>query len=339
MSQATMKANFSRLRNRQYLLDFAASNSMVLILIVFIVISAIVSKGVFLRPSNVVTILYQTSIVGVISLGQMLVIIAGGMDLSVSATAILVAILMGGTSSLRQQALSFSGVLPYVGLVPAIFLGLGAALFIGMMNGVIITFTGIPPFITTLAMMLLVSGTAMILTGGAPIYYPAEFFPNFAAKQILGVPAPVYLWFGLLILAGYILHRTKIGAKAYAIGGNERAARYSGINVKAVKIVLYTLCALMAGIGGFLFLCRIGSVTLDSGRDFVMQSIAMVVVGGVLLQGGKGSIKDALVGALILASLSNLMNIMLVNQYIQSAISGVVILLAVMLNVRINQNR
>jgi ribose transport system permease protein len=188
-------------------------------------------------------------------------------------------------------------------------------------------------------MMLLVSGTAMILTGGAPIYYPAEFFPNFAAKQILGVPAPVYLWFGLLILAGYILHRTKIGAKAYAIGGNERAARYSGINVKAVKIVLYTLCALMAGIGGFLFLCRIGSVTLDSGRDFVMQSIAMVVVGGVLLQGGKGSIKDALVGALILASLSNLMNIMLVNQYIQSAISGVVILLAVMLNVRINQNR
>jgi ribose/xylose/arabinose/galactoside ABC-type transport system permease subunit len=339
MSQTSLKATFSMLRDRQNLMSFVANNSMLLILIVFIIISAIVSKGVFLRPSNVVTILYQTSIVGVIALGQMLVIISGGLDLSVSATAILVAILMGGTSSLRQQALSFSGALPYLGLVPAIFLGLGAALFIGMMNGVIITFTGIPPFITTLAMMLIVSGISMLLTGGAPIYYPAEFFPNFAAKLIFGVPLPVYLWFGLLVVVGYFLHSTKTGAKTYAIGGNERAARYSGVDVKGVKIILYTLCALMAGIGGFLFLCRIGSVTLDSGRDFVMQSIAMVVVGGVILQGGRGTIKDALVGALILASLGNLMNIVLVNQYIQSAVSGVVVLLAVMLNVRLNQYR
>lgn len=330
-------AKISNLKEK--LINFAANNSMVLVLVVFLIISAIVSKGVFLRPSNLVTILYQTSIVGVIALGQMLVIISGGMDLSVSATAILVAILMGGTSSLRQQALSFSGVLPYIGLVPAILLGLGAALLIGFLNGAIITFTGIPPFITTLAMMLILSGTSMILTGGAPIYYPADFFPNFASIEILGIPAPVYLWFGLLIIVGIILHQTKFGLKAYSIGGNERAAIYSGVNVKAVKIGLYTLCGLLAGIGGFLFLCRIGSVTLDSGRDFVMQSIAMVVVGGVLLQGGKGSIKDALVGALILASLSNLMNIMLVNQYIQSAISGIVILLAVMANVRINQNR
>jgi ribose/xylose/arabinose/galactoside ABC-type transport system permease subunit len=339
MSLESLKVELAKASNKEKLITFAANNSMVLVLLVFVIISAVVSKGVFLRPSNIITILFQTSIVGVIALGQMLVIVAGGMDLSVSALAILVAILMGGTSSLRQQALSFSGALPYLGLVPAILLGIGAALFIGFLNGFIITFTGIPPFITTLAMMLIVSGTSMILTGGAPIYYPAEFFPNFASIQLLGVPAPVYLWFGLLILVGHILHFTKIGAKAYAIGGNERAATYSGINVKLVKIVLYTLCGLMAGIGGFLFLCRIGSVTLDSGRDFVMQSIAMVVVGGVLLQGGKGSIKDALVGALILASLSNLMNIMLVNPYIQSAISGVAILLAVMANVRINQNR
>lgn len=340
MRQVTADLELSQTnRWKEKLVSFAVENSMVLILLVFLIFSAIISKGVFLRPSNIITILFQTSIVGVISLGQMLVIIAGGLDLSVSAVAILVAILMGGTSSLRQQALSFSGALPFLGLIPAILLGLGAAMLFGFLNGLIITFTGIPPFITTLAMMLIVSGISMILTGGAPIYYPAEFFPNFASTLFLGIPAPVYLWFGLLIVIGYVLHQTKIGTKAYAIGGNERAANYSGINVKAVKIVLYTLCGLLAGVGGFLFLCRIGSVTLDSGRDFVMQSIAMVVVGGVLLQGGKGSIKDVLVGALILASLSNLMNIMLVNQYIQSAVSGVVILLAVMLNVRINQNR
>lgn len=330
-------SNIQPWKNR--LANFAVQNSMLLILIVFLMICAVVSNGVFLRPSNLITILFQTSIVGVIALGQMLVIISGGMDLSVAAVAILTAIIMGGTSSMRQQALSFSGALPFLGLVPAILAGLGAAMAIGLINGLIITLTGIPPFITTLATMLMVTGISMILTGGAPIYYPAEFFPNFASKLILGVPAPVYLWFGLLVIVGLLLHKTKFGAKMYAIGSNERAAIYSGINVKAVKVVLYTLCSLLAGIGGFLFLCRIGSVTLDSGRDFVMNSIAMVVVGGVLLQGGKGSIKDALVGALILASLGNLMNIMLVNQYIQSAISGVVILLAVMLNVRINQNR
>jgi ribose/xylose/arabinose/galactoside ABC-type transport system permease subunit len=337
-----IQAEMHNLRSRNLLAkfgDFASKNAMVLVLFAFLIFSTIVSKGIFLRPSNIITILFQTSIVGVISLGQMLVIISGGLDLSVASVAILVAVLMGGTSSLRQQALSFSGFLPFLGLVPAIILGLSAGLIMGLINGLIIAFIGVPPFITTLATMLMASGVAMILTGGAPIYYPAEFFTQFAATTFFGIPAPVYLWFILLAIIGYILHRTKLGAKTYAIGGNERAAIYSGINVKAVKIVLYMLCGLLAAVGGFLFLSRIGSVTLDSGRNLLMQSIAMVVVGGVLLQGGKGGIKEALVGSLILASLSNLMNIMLVNQYIQSAVEGLVILVAVMVNTRFNRDR
>lgn len=340
MSQIQANLQLEKARNlKEKLGAIASGNSMVLVLIIFLIFATVVSKGVFLHPSNIITILFQTSIVGVISLGQMLVIISGGMDLSVAAVAILVAVLMGGTSSLRQQALSFSGFLPFLGLVPAILLGLAAGTFIGFINGVIIAFTGVPPFITTLAMMLMSSGIAMLLTGGAPIYYPAEFFTQFAETTFFGIPAPVYLWFILLCVIGYILHRTKLGAKTYAIGGNERAAKYSGIDVKAVKITLYTICGFLAGVGGFLFLCRIGSVTLDSGRNLLMQSIAMVVVGGVMLQGGKGAIKDALVGALILASLSNLMNITGVNQYIQSAVEGLVILIAVMANIRINKDQ
>jgi ribose/xylose/arabinose/galactoside ABC-type transport system permease subunit len=319
--------------------DLITNSSMLLVLIAFVLFATVISGGVFLRPSNVITILFQTSIVGVIALGQMMVIIGGGLDLSVAAVAILAAILMGGTSSERQQAMSFSGVLPYLGLAPAILLGLGAGLGVGLVNGLVVAFTRIPPFISTLAMMLVVSGISMLLTGGAPIYYPHEAFTKFAAIKVLWIPAPVLLWFALLVVMGYLLHRTKLGAKTYAIGANERAAIYSGIQVKTVKIALYTICGLLAAVGGFLFLSRIGSVTLDSGRNLLMQSIAMVVVGGVLLQGGKGSIKDALVGALILAALGNLMNIMLVNQYIQSAVEGVVILLAVMLNIRINARR
>lgn len=318
--------------------SFARQNSMALVLFSLLIIFSIASKGVFLTPNNLVTILFQTSIVGVIALGQMLVIVSGGIDLSVASTAILVAILMGGTSSLKQQALSFSGLLPYIGLIPAILLGLGAGAIIGLLNGVIITFIGVPPFITTLATFLMASGVAMILTGGAPIYYPAKFFTDFGAHKVLGLPAPVILWFVLIIIIGYVLHRTRFGAKVYTIGGNERAAIYSGINVKMIRIILYVLCGVLAGVGGFLFLSRIGSVTLDSGRNFLMQSIAMVVVGGVLLEGGKGSIKDVVVGSFILASLGNFMNIMLINQYIQSAIEGFVILLAVMVNVRLNSD-
>lgn len=328
----------SRLWNAR-LAGFVANNSMLLVLLGFVLFATIISGGVFLRPSNIVTILFQTSIVGVIALGQMMVIIGGGLDLSVAAVAILAAIIMGGTSSERQQALSFSGMLPYLGLVPAIVLGLATGAAIGAVNGLIVAFTRIPPFITTLAMMLTVSGISMLLTGGAPIYYPHEAFTDFAETKFVGIPAPVFLWFVLLLVMGYVLHRTKLGAKTYTIGANERAAIYSGVQVKRVKVALYTICALLAAVGGFLFLSRIGSVTLDSGRNLLMQSIAMVVVGGVLLQGGKGSIKDALVGALVLASLGNLMNIMLVNQYIQSAVEGVVILLAVMLNIRINSTQ
>lgn len=317
--------------------EFVSNNSMVVVLFVIILFGAIVTKGIFLEPTNLLTILFQTSIVGVIALGQMLVIISGGIDLSVASVAVLVAIVMGGTSSIRQQALSFSGLLPFIGLIPAMLLGLASGAFMGLLNGLIITFLGLPPFITTLATFLLSSGIAMILTGGAPIYYPAKFFTDFGAFKLLGIPAPVLLWVLLILIVGFLLHKTRFGVKVYAIGGNERAAIYSGINSKAIKIVLYTICGLLAGIGGFLFLCRIGSVTLDSGRNFLMQSIAMVVVGGISLKGGRGSIKDAIVGALILASLGNIMNIMLVSQYIQSAIEGFVILLAVMANVRINK--
>lgn len=330
--------NTTKKLKQNILSQFAARNSMVIVLIFFVVVCTIISEGRFLRPSNVTTILYQLSIVGVIALGQLIIIISGGIDLSVASVAILSAVIMGGTSSLRQQVLSFSGVLPYLGLVPAIIVGLLAGVLIGLVNGLIIAYTGVPPFITTLATMLISSGIAMILTGGAPIYYPHKFFTSYGDYKILGLSCSVYTWILFLILIGILLHKTKFGAKIYAIGGNERAAIYSGINVKKIKIFLYCISGLMSAIGGFLFLARIGSVTLDSGGSFQMQSIAMVVVGGVLLEGGKGSIKDALVGSLILASLGNIMNIMVVNQYLQSSIEGIVILLAVMTNVRMNSN-
>ena len=122
--------------------EFVSTNSMVVVLFVIIIFGAIVSKGIFLKPTNLLAILFQTSIVGVIALGQMLVIISGGIDLSVASVAILVAIVMGGTSSIRQQALSFSGLLPFIGLIPAMLLGLASGAFMGLLNGLIITFLG-----------------------------------------------------------------------------------------------------------------------------------------------------------------------------------------------------
>lgn len=308
---------------------FWQQNSMLLVLLLLIAAATLISNGVFIRPANLITFLYQSSIVGVLAISQTLVILAGGLDLSVAALTILTAIVMGAASTEQQS------YLPAVGALPAIGLGLGAAAVVGLTNGLFVSRTRIPPFIVTLAMFLMVSGCSYLITGGAPIYYPAPLFEAFGQAKLLGIPNPVYVWLGLTLVAQFLLARTRLGAEIYAVGGNERAALLSGLRVGRVKQMVYVLSSLLAGVAGFLFLARTGYAIPSAGGDYTMDSIAAVVVGGVSLTGGRGSIKDALIGVLILAILGNLMNILLISPYIQAAIKGVIILLAVWMNLRV----
>jgi ribose/xylose/arabinose/galactoside ABC-type transport system permease subunit len=256
-----------------------------------------------------------------------------------AALAILPAIIMGGAGSERQQAMSLSAALPYVGFLPAILIAGVSALLVGFVNGFIIVKLRIPAFIATLAMALLLSGLGLLLTGGSPIYYPDPFFKTFGESKFLLLPFPVYLFFLLTILMMFVLSRAKIGVIVYALGSNYRAARLSGLPVTWTALWVYTISGACAAVAGFLFLARTAFVAPNSGENLLLTAIASVVVGGVSLAGGKGSIKNAFFGVLLLASLSNLMNILLISPHIQDAVSGVIILIAIAVNKRIDPDR
>lgn len=311
-------------------------NGIVLLFGGFVLLATAVSGGHFLNPSNIVNVVFQSSVVGVLALGETLVMLTGGIDLSVVATAILAAIVIGGAGSERQQAMSMSSIMPFLGLWPAIAAGIGGAALVGLINGIMTVKLKIPAFIATLAMSLVLAGLGMVLSGGAPIDYPDPFFEAFGQAKLLGVPYPAWTFLGIAALLGLALSRSAVGLAVYALGGNLRAARLSGIPVERITILMYALSGLLGGIGGFLFLARTGSVANDSGGNLLLTTIAAVVVGGVSLAGGYGSIKNAVFGVLLLAGLSNLMNILLVSPHIQDALSGGVILIAIAANARLN---
>lgn len=324
----------AELKSRKFWQD----NGTIVVLVLFAIAAALISDGVFLRPSNLATILYQASIIGVLVLGQTLVVLAGGLDLSIVAVLILSAVVMGGAGS-ERQAMMMLGSLPYIGFLPAVVAGFVVASLAGLLNGLIVTRLHIPAFITTLATALLLGGLVLVITGGAPIYYPDPFFAQFGETKFLGLQAPVFVFAGLAIAFWWLLNQTSFGRKLYAIGGSERASYYSGLSVKNVRLIVYTLSGLAAGLAGFLFLSRTGYISYASGGDLLMSTIAAMVVGGVSLAGGVGGVKHAVSGVLLLAALSNFMNIMLISPHIQNAVNGVIILVAVSIYSHINADR
>jgi ribose/xylose/arabinose/galactoside ABC-type transport system permease subunit len=312
------------------------SNAIVVIFVLFLIIGTAVSGGRLLDPGNVSNILFQSSVIGVLALAESLVMLSGGIDLSIVALMVAAAIFMGGAGSQAQQQMSMSNALPYVGFLPAILIALAASAAVGLLNGVMVVVLRIPAFIATLVMALVLSGVSMLFTGGAPIYNPDPFFANLGSIRLLSLPVPVYVFLVLTAVAAFLLARSKLGVLLYALGGNARAAKLSGIRVERATLAVYTLAGLLSGLAGFLFLARTGSVAPTSGDNFLLGTIAAVVVGGVSLAGGKGTIRNAFVGVLFLATLSNFLNILLVSPHIQDAISGVVIIVAIAMNARLD---
>lgn len=337
MSADIQKAG-SDVRDGAQILRLLRGNGGVVVFLAFVVFATIVSGGRFVQPSNLAVILFQASVVGVLALGQTLVMLLAGIDLSIVTVAILAAIVMGAGGSERQQMMDMSGILPYLGFLPSILVALVGSAAIGFVNGLAIVKLRIPPFIVTLAMSLALSGLAMLATGGSPVHYPDPFYDVFGHTKILGVPLTVTVYLALAILLAVLLARSSIGMMIYAIGGNSRAATLSGIPVGRVTIFVYALSGLLGGVAGFLFLARTGSVAPTSGGSLLLNTIASVVIGGVSLYGGKGSVANAVVGTLLLAGLGNLMNILLISPYLQDAVSGLIIVAAIMVNVRLDRD-
>lgn len=279
-----------------------------------------VFESTFLNWSNLSQVVRALSFIAIMAVGQALVIIAGGIDLSVGS--------LLGMCGVVSAVLLNEGV----GIPGATALGLLAGLASGLVNGLLVTKAKLPPFIATLGMMSIARGLAFGLTGGETIRdLPAQFLVM-GQNEILSVPIPIVIMAVFAILTGYFLKVTRWGRYVYAIGGNEEAAVYSGVNVGRMKIVVYSLSGLSAGIAGVLFTSRFGVGQSTAGLGYELDVIAAAVIGGISLSGGRGTVLGAIVGSLLMGILRNGLVLLNVSAYWQQVAIGLVIILAVILD-------
>ncbi len=276
------------------------------------------TRTTFLTPKNVFNILRQNASNLFLATGMTMVIILGGIELSVGSVIALSGVVAAGC------VVNF-GLPEIIGFLAAI--GVGA--LVGMFNGFVICKTDIPPFIVTLASMNITKGIALVLTGGSPIRCMTDTFKFPGAGYVGPIPTPVILMLIVFIIAVLIVNRTQLGRHIYAVGGNAQAAKFSGINVQKVKFIVYTYTGIMSGIAGVVVASRLYSGQPTAGDGAEMDAIAAVVVGGTSMSGGSGRLGGTLIGVLIIGVLNNGLNLMGVDSNWQYIVKGFVILLAV----------
>lgn len=280
------------------------------------------SQGAFLRASNLTNVLRQITVNAILAVGQTFVIITAGIDLSVGSLIELTGVVM----ALFANAMPFGGgALVFTTLL----VGLGVGCCAGLINAIPVVRLNLPPFITTLAMMLMARGLAFRLSHGRPVPLETGAFDRIGTGTIYGVPIAV-LWMAIIVVVfAVLLTRTRFGRYVFSIGGNEEAARLAGINVRAIKAVVYVISGGCAAVAALLLMARFASGSPQTGIGSELQSIAAVVVGGTSLMGGRGSIVATFLGALLIGLLNNAMNLLSIESYTQDIVLGAVILIAV----------
>lgn len=282
----------------------------------------------FLKLGNLLNIANHIVVVAIIAIGMTMVIVTGGIDLSVGSVIALSAVTTG---LLIERYLGAEGASRW-GMIAACAAGLAVATLVGLANGLLVTGMGVPPFIVTLATMLIASGSAYLLTRGQEAHHVPASFIWLGRGAWWGIPISVLLMLALYAVAHVLMSRTVLGRHIYAVGGNPIAARLSGILNSRVIVFVYAACSLLAGLGGVIMASELKSGSPRYGQMYELYVIAAVVVGGTSLSGGKGTMFGTLVGALIIAVIRNGMNLLHVESYTQNVIFGLVILGGVMLD-------
>lgn len=307
--------------------DVLAANSMLFVALLLLIIFGLTAQN-FLSGNNIFNIFRQMAVIATLGIGMTIVILIGGIDLSVGSTLFLAgsltaALIDGGT---------------HTGL--AIAIGLGAAVTVGLLNGIVIEVIGISPVITTLAGLIGVRGLALVLINNAQIRVTDEFFeyiavtrtPGIPSINLPGLPLLVIIVFVLYAIFAVIMRQSQFGRRAYAVGGNAVAARLCGVRVRAVRIIAYTLCGLTAGIAGMLMIASTGVVSPNLGAGSEFYTIAAVVLGGTQLTGGVGRVEKTLIGAFIVYMVLNYMTIRRIPTEWQQAVTGLLVLAAVLID-------
>ncbi len=291
-----------------------------IILAVAILLSTVLSRGIFFTSENLLHLLRQVSIVAILATGQTIVMLTGGLDLSVGSAVAL-------TSCVTVMTLNagYSGL--YVFLFPVM---LGA--LIGGFNGFLVTVVRIIPFASTLATLIIARGLAFLITRGSPQYMLPEAIESVAVygnQSVGAVPVPVIIM-GVIFLIGYfLLYRTRFGQNVYAVGNNEETARLAGVSVDLTKFLAYAICGLLAGLAGLIYASRLSYGNPAEAATMNFDSIIPVVMGGVSLAGGKGSLVNSIVCVIIMGIITNIMNMLNVSPYIQDGVKGMILLIAI----------
>ncbi|MFS4437405.1 ABC transporter permease [Paracoccaceae bacterium GXU_MW_L88] len=272
----------------------------------------------FFSIDNITNVLRQQSIIGILAIGMTFVILTGGIDLSVGAV-------MALCGTLGAGVMVNMGLPGGVGLLAMIAVGL----LFGLFNGALVAWGQMPAIIVTLATMLIARGLGLVYSGGYPISGIPSWVSWFGVGRVGGVPVPIIIMVVLYALAWVLLQRTSFGRHVYAIGGNETAANLSGVNTKRVKLYVFMISGFTSAMAAIVLTGRLMSGQPGAGVAFELDAIAMVVLGGAAISGGRGLIIGTLIGALLLGIINNGLNLMGINPYLQDVIKGFIILLAI----------
>ncbi|HUC91311.1 MAG TPA: ABC transporter permease [Paenibacillus sp.] len=293
------------------------NNQLPLITLVILIIAGSLLSDRFLSVQNLINLVQFAAETGIIAVGMAFVIFTGGIDLSVGSIVALAAVI-----SASSQHLGVVGVL-------ALCVVLGA--LIGLTNGLVITKARVEPFMATLAMMAIVRAVTLWITNGGPVLKPVSPGYQALAGDIFGIPLPAVYLIVIFILGYILLNRMPFGRHVLAVGGGEETARLFGVKVENVKLAVYIISGILAAVAGALITARIGMGEPRSGYNFELTAIAIVIVGGTYLLGGRGTIGGTFIGAMIFAVILNLMNLMDVSAYIQPIVRGLIIIIAALL--------
>jgi len=286
----------------------------------FLILALSLLSPYFLSTANLLNVLRQVSINAILALGMTVVILKGGIDLSVGSLLALAGALAAG--------FTLSGFPPPL----AMGLGVGIAVALGTLQGLLVAYAGLPPFIVTLAGLTAFRGLTLVYTDGRPITGLPDPFLFLGNGTLLGIPVPVMVMLSFLLLTHLLLQNTALGRYLYAIGGNEEAARLSGVPVARIKVFAYAYSGLAAGLAALVLTGRLNSAQPTAGTGFELDAIAAAVVGGTSLAGGRGTAWGTFLGALIIGVLNNGMNLLNVSSFYQLIAKGAVIVLALLVD-------
>ncbi len=292
------------------------------VLIIFLalcLIASIISDS-FLTVNNLLNVARQVSITAIIAAGMTLVILIAGIDLSVGS-------ILAFTGAVAAGMLTAN--VPLFIVIPATLI---VGLLFGLVSGLFVTRWGIPSFITTLAVMVIARGMTLVYTKGYPVVVSNDAFRFIGNGKLLGIPLPIIIMIAIFGLMYWVLRYTSFGRYTYAIGGNEEAARLSGIPVHTIKMAVFGISGILSALSAIIYTSRLMSAQPTAGTGIELDAIAAVIIGGTSLAGGKGGITGTLIGALIMGILDNVLNLMNVSPFYQSIAKGMVILLAVLVD-------